>query len=189
MVCGCSLACATLYRKRGLPVLHFLCKNCLLVIIKYLRVTFFIIFEVRLFLCYCSYSCCLFTLLAVLLVHTHHRYTLVTLLLRLFVLLSKSCKLLAVAKSLLLLRLWSEVQLFAVTNRLLMPVKTDMPPAPKDLLRIFRCNCKTGCESRRCTCGLQCTPACGKCKGLSSSNSPKPFSKSDLDNLEDINDI
>ena len=27
------------------------------------------------------------------------------------------------------------------------------------------------------------------CKGLSCSNSPKPFSESDLDNLEDINDI
>ena len=78
------------------------------------------------------------------------------------------------------------------TNRLLMPVKTDMPPAPKDLLRIFRCNCKTGCESRRCTCkkhGLQCTPACGECKGLSCSNSPKPFSESDLDNLDDIDII
>ncbi len=62
-----------------------------------------------------------------------------------------------------------------ITNRLLMPVKTDMPPAPKDLLRIFRCNCKTGCESRGCTCkkhGLQCTPACGECKRLSCSKSP-----------------
>ena len=80
-----------------------------------------------------------------------------------------------------------------ITNRLLMPVKTDMPPAPKYLLRIFRFNCKTGCESRWCTCkkhGLQCTPACGECKGLSCSNSPiEPFSESDLDNLEDINDI
>ena len=60
-----------------------------------------------------------------------------------------------------------------ITNRLLMPVKTDMPPTPKDLLRIF----KTGCESRRCTCKKQCTPACGECKGLSCSNSPKPFSE------------
>ncbi len=60
-----------------------------------------------------------------------------------------------------------------------MPVKTDMPPAPKELLRIFRCNCKTGCSSKRCTCrrrhGLECTPACGECKGLSCSNSPKPL--------------
>ena len=26
----------------------------------------------------------------------------------------------------------------------LLPIKTDMPPAPMDLLRLFRCNCKTG---------------------------------------------
>ncbi len=31
-----------------------------------------------------------------------------------------------------------------ITNHQLMPVKTDMPPAPADLLRIFRCNCRTG---------------------------------------------
>jgi len=65
-----------------------------------------------------------------------------------------------------------------ITNDQLMPVKTDMPPAPKELLRIFRCNCKTGCSSKRCTCrrhGLECTPACGECKGMSCSNSPKPL--------------
>lgn len=74
-----------------------------------------------------------------------------------------------------------------ITNQQLMPVQTDMPPAPKDLLRIFRCNCKTGCDSRRCTCkkhGLECTPACGECKGLSCSNSPKPSNDSD-DDLDD----
>ena len=73
-----------------------------------------------------------------------------------------------------------------------MPVKTDMPPAPKDLMHIFRCNCKTGCESRRCTCkkhGLQCTPACGECKGLSCSNSPKPFSESDLEDIDIMDDF
>ena len=70
-----------------------------------------------------------------------------------------------------------------------MPVKTDMPPAPKDLLCIFRCNCKTvlvvsqeGVPARSMGCN-----ACGECKGLSCSNSTKPFSESDLDNLEDIN--
>ena len=35
----------------------------------------------------------------------------------------------------------------------LLPIKTDM------LLRLFRCNCKTGCDTSRCTCrnhGLEC---------------------------------
>lgn len=74
-----------------------------------------------------------------------------------------------------------------IINHQLMPVKTDMPPAPKDLLRMFRCNCKTGCSSRRCTCkkhGFECTPACGECKGLSCSNSSKPMNDSD-DDLDD----
>ena len=71
-----------------------------------------------------------------------------------------------------------------IINDQLMPMKTDMLPAPKDLLHIFRCNCKTGCSSKRCTCrnhGLECTPACGECKGLSSSNSPKPLDDGDDD--------
>ena len=56
----------------------------------------------------------------------------------------------------------------------LLPIKTDMPPAPMELLRLFRCNCKTGCDTSRCTCrnhGLECSLACGECKGLQCSNS------------------
>ena len=71
-----------------------------------------------------------------------------------------------------------------ITNHHLMPVKMDMPPAPKDLLCVFRCNCKTGCDSKRCTCrehGLECTSACGDCKGFSCSNSPKLMNDDDLD--------
>ena len=71
-----------------------------------------------------------------------------------------------------------------IINDQLMPMNTDMLPAPKDLLHIFRCNCKTGCSSKRCTCrkhGLECTPACGECKGLSCSNSPKPLDDGDDD--------
>ena len=58
----------------------------------------------------------------------------------------------------------------------LIPKKTDRPPAPEKLLRLFRCNCKTDCDTRKCTCkrnGLECTPACGQCRGSSCSNSPK----------------
>ena len=65
-----------------------------------------------------------------------------------------------------------------------MPIKTDMPPAPKDLLNIFRCNCKTGCSTKRCTCrrhALECTPACGECRGLSCSNLPQHVDSDDND--------
>ena len=43
-------------------------------------------------------------------------------------------------------------------------VLTDKAAAPPNLLKIIRCNCKTGCSSRQCTCrtnGLECTNACG----------------------------
>ena len=66
----------------------------------------------------------------------------------------------------------------------LMPIKTDMPPAPKELLNIFRCNCKTGCSTKRCTCrrhALECTPACGECRGLSCSNLPQHVDSDDND--------
>lgn len=70
----------------------------------------------------------------------------------------------------------------------LMPTKTDKPPAPEKLLRLFRCNCKTDCDSKRCTCkcnGLECTPACGQCRGTSCSNSSKiPVEEDDDDDDE-----
>lgn len=57
---------------------------------------------------------------------------------------------------------------------LLMPVKTDLPPAPEKLLQIIRCNCKQNCDTKRCSCrkhGLDCSVGCGECRGVSCSNS------------------
>ncbi|XP_053377818.1 uncharacterized protein LOC123527311 isoform X1 [Mercenaria mercenaria] len=54
------------------------------------------------------------------------------------------------------------------------PIKTDLPPAPENLLNIIRCNCKVNCDTRRCTCrkhGLECSVGCGACRGVSCSNS------------------
>ena len=68
----------------------------------------------------------------------------------------------------------------------LLPIKTDMPPAPMELLRLFRCNCKTGCDTSRCTCrnhGLECSLACGECKGLQCSNS-----SNSIDDEQDFSD-
>ena len=58
-----------------------------------------------------------------------------------------------------------------------LPVKTDLPPAPNYLLEVIHCNCKTGCSTLKCTCrrhGLECTFACGDCKGSSCSNAVDP---------------
>ncbi|XP_053373150.1 uncharacterized protein LOC123533634 [Mercenaria mercenaria] len=60
-------------------------------------------------------------------------------------------------------------------NSKLLPKKTDLPPAPESLLQIIRCNCKTNCDSRRCSCrkhGLQCSAGCGDCRGTNCTNSP-----------------
>ena len=55
----------------------------------------------------------------------------------------------------------------------LLPIKTDLPPAHASLLEVVRCNCRTDCSTQRCTCkkhGLDCSPACGECKGHSFAN-------------------
>lgn len=68
------------------------------------------------------------------------------------------------------------------------PLQTDLPPAPEDLLRVIRCNCKKDCGSKRCTCrkhGLECSVACGQCKGFGCSNSPTLEELDDFD-LADI---
>ena len=55
------------------------------------------------------------------------------------------------------------------------PCMADLPPAPDALLQIIRCNCRTDCDSRRCSCkkhGLVCSTACGTCRGVTCANSP-----------------
>ena len=55
----------------------------------------------------------------------------------------------------------------------LVPIKTDLHAAPKELLQSIRCSCKTGCASKRCSCkkhGIPCTTACKECKGVGCKN-------------------
>ena len=52
--------------------------------------------------------------------------------------------------------------------------RTSLSAAPAALLEIVKCNCKMGCKTGRCTCkrhGLECSPVCGECKGISCENS------------------
>ena len=53
----------------------------------------------------------------------------------------------------------------------MVPLTTDLEAAPRDLLEIVRCTCRTGCSTVRCSCrknGLPCTFGCGQCKGVCS---------------------
>ncbi|XP_048577422.1 uncharacterized protein LOC125559782, partial [Nematostella vectensis] len=65
----------------------------------------------------------------------------------------------------------------------LQPQRTDQSAAHPSLLELIRCNCKTGCSSRKCSCkrhDLDCTAACGTCRGQSCDNSAPPdLSESD----------
>ena len=50
----------------------------------------------------------------------------------------------------------------------MLPLMTDLDVAPKALLEVIRCKCKTGC-GKRCGCrglDLECTPACSECRGI-----------------------
>ena len=63
------------------------------------------------------------------------------------------------------------------------PITTDLPAAPPELLQFVRCMCKSGCNTLKCTGlkhGLECTSACGECKGLSYTNS-KPIDLTEND--------
>ena len=83
-----------------------------------------------------------------------------------------------------------------ISSGQLEPQTTDLPPAPDFLLRYIRCNYKTDCKSKACTCrkhGLDCSLACGECKGLSCDNSPKTehtYEAVDFaDDLSDLGDV
>ncbi len=65
----------------------------------------------------------------------------------------------------------------------LVPVRMTQPAAPEKLLRIIRCNCGGKCDKKTCSCrknGLQCTPACGQCRGITCTNGP-PVQSQDED--------
>ena len=54
---------------------------------------------------------------------------------------------------------------------------TELAAAPDALLKSFFCNCKTDCNTSRCTCrkyNLPCTDMCGVCQGLGCRNTEPP---------------
>ena len=73
----------------------------------------------------------------------------------------------------------------------LVPVMTDLDPAPESLLKFVRCKCKLSsknpCGSNICSCrknGLKCITACGDCRGESCKNAEEVIP--DLEEDENI---
>ncbi len=63
-------------------------------------------------------------------------------------------------------------------GNMLVPVMTDLTPAPENLLKFVRCKCKLSsrnpCGTNACSCrknGLKCVSACGDCRGEGCYNS------------------
>jgi len=51
----------------------------------------------------------------------------------------------------------------------LLPIMTDLQPAPQKILEVVRCGCKSGCDTMRCSCrkhGMTCASACSECRGV-----------------------
>ena len=68
------------------------------------------------------------------------------------------------------------------------PVMTFLPPAPDELLRVIRCNCITDCSTARCSCRkhrLECSPACGQCRGIGCSSSTAADISDEVDDDDD----
>ena len=46
------------------------------------------------------------------------------------------------------------------------PVTSQLPAAPEEILEIIHCGCKTGCKQHQCSCvrhGIMCGPGCVNC--------------------------
>lgn len=60
-----------------------------------------------------------------------------------------------------------------IQDGMLFPTTTDLPPAPKEILKMIKCECSGSCDSKKCTChknGMTCTMSCKNCKGVSCQN-------------------
>ena len=64
-----------------------------------------------------------------------------------------------------------------IENNLLVPIMTDLDPAPPDILNFIRCKCKASsqrqCFSNICSCkknSLHCVAACAECHGCDCEN-------------------
>lgn len=62
---------------------------------------------------------------------------------------------------------------WALHDGLFVPYTTDLPPAPKEILKMINCACNGSCDNNKCTChknGMPCTISCKNYKGVSCVN-------------------
>lgn len=65
-----------------------------------------------------------------------------------------------------------------MNDKLFFPNTTDLPPAPKEILKMIKCGCNGSCDNNKCTCrknGMVCTTSCKNCKGVSCCNVKHAF--------------
>ena len=77
------------------------------------------------------------------------------------------------------------------TDENLVAVMTDLLPAPDELLRVIRCDCTTDCSTAICSCrkhSLECSPACGQCRGIGCSNNTAADISDEDDDDDDDDD-
>ena len=68
----------------------------------------------------------------------------------------------------------------------LFPRTMDCQPAPDNILKLIHCQCKGDCSTARCSCrknSLQCTNACGECRGDGCSNSTATYEVTEDDSV------
>ena len=66
----------------------------------------------------------------------------------------------------------------------LLPIMTDLQPAPQKFLEVVRCGCKSACNTMRCSCrkhGMTCSTACSECRGVCANTPNDIDSESDED--------
>jgi len=71
---------------------------------------------------------------------------------------------------------------WAIHDVRMVPVMTEMKPAPDYLLDVIHCGWKADCSTRRCSCrkyNLESSSTCSECKGLHCSNVTLPEPESD----------
>lgn len=72
-----------------------------------------------------------------------------------------------------------------VLRNSLVPISTDLPAAPDNLLKLISCTCRSQC-SNRCECkisGLMCSAMCRTCQGTSCDNISYEENDFDVDDV------
>jgi hypothetical protein len=78
------------------------------------------------------------------------------------------------------------------TNDILLPLKTNLEPAPEHILKLVSCCCKGECSTAKCSCfksGIKCSSVCKYCEGAICTNSSEETKKVNEEDLEEENDI